>query len=109
MDEKGLFAVHTYNPNGKWDWYEIGGRWDGFLRGNAMIARTLRRQPNLKKLLPHDFVTPDGEWHEEETWHPAGYLGGTFSHKSQSIWLKEFTLALANWPHDRVVCVDRHS
>lgn len=21
----------TYNPNGKWDWYEVGGRWSGML------------------------------------------------------------------------------
>ena len=21
----------TYNPNSKWDWYSIGGRWSGFL------------------------------------------------------------------------------
>ena len=24
--------VTTYNPNSKWDWYSIGGRWDGFIR-----------------------------------------------------------------------------
>lgn len=30
-DEDGNLLT-TYNPNSKWDWYEIGGRWDGELR-----------------------------------------------------------------------------
>jgi hypothetical protein len=29
-DEDG--EVTTYNPKSKWDWYELGGRWTGFLR-----------------------------------------------------------------------------
>lgn len=28
FDEDGNY-ISTYNPNSKWDWYEIGGRWDG--------------------------------------------------------------------------------
>lgn len=27
-------AKCTYNPKSKWDWYRIGGRWDGFLTKN---------------------------------------------------------------------------
>lgn len=30
-DEEGN-ALSTYNPNSKWDWYVIGGRWDGSIR-----------------------------------------------------------------------------
>ena len=29
-DEEGN-ALSTYNPNAKWDWYEIGGRWNGLI------------------------------------------------------------------------------
>jgi len=28
-DEKGMYEVSTYNPESKWDWYQIGGRWAG--------------------------------------------------------------------------------
>lgn len=28
-DENGN-ELSTYNPNSKWDWYSIGGRWDGY-------------------------------------------------------------------------------
>jgi hypothetical protein len=23
---------HMFNPNGKWDWYQVGGRWSGFFK-----------------------------------------------------------------------------
>ena len=31
MDEDGNLYTR-YNPSSKWDWYVIGGRWDGFFR-----------------------------------------------------------------------------
>ena len=41
IDDRGLFAISTFNPNAKWDWYEIGGRWDGHLPGNVLSAAAL--------------------------------------------------------------------
>jgi hypothetical protein len=29
FDEFGIYAMSTYNPDSKWDWYQIGGRWAG--------------------------------------------------------------------------------
>lgn len=35
----GVWAEYsTYNPKSKWDWYQIGGRWAGFLRKKAPLA-----------------------------------------------------------------------
>jgi hypothetical protein len=31
-DDKNLYTYSTYNPNSKWDWYQIGGRWEGMLK-----------------------------------------------------------------------------
>lgn len=31
VDEKGLYHWSTYNPQSKWDWYSLGGRWTGHL------------------------------------------------------------------------------
>jgi hypothetical protein len=28
-NEEGSYG-YTHNPNAQWDWYEVGGRWDGF-------------------------------------------------------------------------------
>ena len=108
VDRLGLFAIHAFNPEGKWDWYEIGGRWDGFLPGNAMGAQTLLKSKNLAKLLPHDFLTPDGEWHEVETFVRAGWLGGHFERTNEKKWLSEFQEALRTYAKYSVVCVDRH-
>src|SRR5690606_6757529 len=30
-DDDGLYSWTTYNPQSKWDWYQIGGRWSGLL------------------------------------------------------------------------------
>lgn len=33
LDENNEWKQYsTYNPNSKWDWYEIGGRWTGFFK-----------------------------------------------------------------------------
>jgi hypothetical protein len=32
FDEQGLYQMSTYNPQSKWDWWVIGGRWTGFYR-----------------------------------------------------------------------------
>jgi len=29
IDKKGIYHWSEYNPNSKWDWYSVGGRWSG--------------------------------------------------------------------------------
>ena len=31
VDEENECLISTYNPDSKWDWYIIGGRWNGYL------------------------------------------------------------------------------
>lgn len=38
VDEKGLFEWSTYNPQSKWDWYTVGGRWAGTLLVKPLVA-----------------------------------------------------------------------
>lgn len=57
----------TYNPNSKWDWFEIGGRWDGSLvdkKGNKV---------NYGKLSDLDFekLKEVRKQDAEETWEKA--------------------------------------
>jgi hypothetical protein len=37
VDDKGGI-ISTYNPNSKWDWYEIGGRWN-----NSITTKDLKK------------------------------------------------------------------
>jgi hypothetical protein len=85
----------TYNPNSKWDWYEIGGRWQGDLDPNYERIKDERNYKTCKcnvchgtgkalkfQLAPHDegnirpvseildycpfaILTPDGHWCEK--------------------------------------------
>ena len=74
----------THNPKSKWDWYALGGRWNG------MIAKYLKPdapEPENNNIVPlahidienPDFgvfaiVTPDGEWHQRAE---MGWFGMT--------------------------------
>jgi hypothetical protein len=64
----------TYNENGKWDWWEIGGRWDDILKDSWKDEshHDLNGKPALlsdlnKDNLPTPFaiITPDGAWHAQ--------------------------------------------
>ena len=68
-DEEGNI-YSTSNPDAKWDWWEIGGRWPGMLK----VGDSRRNSAFVKDI---DFdaapfatfavLTPDGEWHEQES------------------------------------------
>ncbi len=109
VEGKRLFAMTTWNPDGKWDWYEIGGRWRGRLRGNVAGAKTLLNNPRLRELLPFSLLTPDGCWHERETFTAKGWMKWHVERKADGTWLKEVRTALERYPNHRVVCVDIHS
>lgn len=61
VDEDGNI-ITTYNPDSKWDWYEIGGRWSGTIGSrNEMKVSDV----NVDEIsTPYAFVTPSGEWVE---------------------------------------------
>jgi len=83
---KGSGTVRsTYNPESKWDWYRIGGRWAGeiqkkrltsvdhgfnfdaaceALHRNAMTVSAVLTQWEPTDA-PLAILTPDGEWHEK--------------------------------------------
>ncbi len=62
--------LSTYNPKGKWDWYVIGGRWDGWINDRETKGERVAdnmattEQVIARGKIPHAIVTPDGEWHE---------------------------------------------
>ena len=52
-----------YNQKSKWDWFEIGGRWNGAATedGRNIFPLTALRQGWSAFAI----VTPDGQWHEK--------------------------------------------
>ena len=39
--------ISTRNPDAKWDWYCIGGRWDGWITGREEMLGASERRGNL--------------------------------------------------------------
>ncbi|TWT44942.1 hypothetical protein RAS1_13620 [Phycisphaerae bacterium RAS1] len=101
--------LSTYNPDSKWDWYVIGGRWDGWIndletsreRIDDNIAST--REAIERNKIPHAIITPDGEWHER------GQMGwwGTLLTENEN-WDEQARCIFAGFPDERVVVVDAH-
>ena len=66
-DEEGnLYS--TYNPNSKWDWYVVGGRWSNFLTTKS--GEKVDEDYVSELDFPNDFMTfavilPNGRWYEE--------------------------------------------
>jgi hypothetical protein len=113
VDRDGLFEINTWNPEGQWDWFEIGGRWDQYIphsKNNTINAGTLARSNYLSQCLPNYLLTPDKEWLEHERFYLNPDRKG-----SQRVALKDgdwFQLVrdtLQRWPDYTVVCVDIHS
>lgn len=76
--------LSTRNPNGKWDWYEIGGRWSGAIPGDW---EKLYNLPIEKIDTPYAFVTPDGEWVERGE---VGSFGTSSNEMNDDEWDAKF-------------------
>lgn len=99
IDEDGNL-LSRYNPDSKWDWYSIGGRWSGFLctkerddEGNPIRVN----QAQFKdidwdymienNIIPFNYVTEDGEWREKGE---MGWWGMTTNEMEQDDWSGNF-------------------
>lgn len=90
----------TYNPDSKWDWYVIGGRWDGVTQGKerddgeggfnfgpehhqlqynySPVSDLIKR-----KVIPFALITPDGVWNERGK---CGFWGIVKDPKCEDVW-----------------------
>lgn len=112
VDQIGLYALSTFNPDGRWDWYEIGGRWNGTLPGateNVVSAAALAGSKKLQDCLPYCVLTPEGNWLESQRFYRTETLGKVREETmKQQDWLKRVRRTLKRWPDHDVVCVDLH-
>jgi hypothetical protein len=114
----------NYNPDSKWDWYVVGGRWDGalleipytdgksheerqYLHNNSLPVRKLiERYENTGELFTFfALVTPDGAWLEKAR---MGWFAMTSDEKEPDTW-QEATLNLYRAHIDcNITMVDAH-
>ena len=89
IDEDGNL-LSTYNPNSKWDWYEIGGRWSKELINKEGKNTDIDYANQIdwdKTLIPFAFVDPNGVWHDKGE---MGWWAMVSNEKEQYSWEEEF-------------------
>ena len=59
----------TYNPNSKWDWYQVGGRWCGSLKLKHSIEQKVKSEPSLMSLVGNAKEVIDNLNDENKTDH----------------------------------------
>ena len=103
--------LSRYNPAGKWDWHQIGGRWNGWLHDRdckqskladniASVEQVIDRQKFTFAL-----VTPEGEWFERGT---MGWFGAVIDGKTDDQWHTEAEAILRRYMDHSIVLVDAH-
>ncbi len=115
VDEDGN-EYSTYNPESRWDWWEIGGRWHESLRDyDGNYHDTLRISnwdynyiyKDMCTFSTYALLTPDGEWLEPGK---MGWWG--ISHADpidQDKWKRGFTSLIDTFDKDMyVTIVDCH-
>ena len=128
LNEDGSISS-TYNQNSKWDWYRIGGRWDGYLTKIAAesedggfnfddkhetIDKNMITVEKHIENVKEDFInhacfgllTKEGEWLERGD---MGWWGTVKDEKTTTDWQEEYIKVLQNQlKDDYIVAVDCH-
>lgn len=97
--------LSTYNPNSKWDWYGVGGRWNGALitkAGNHLNRALVKDVDWSKTNIPFAFVDNIGKWFEKGE---MGWWGCVSNAKEEDAWNKEFKKFLDNLSEDTLVTI----
>ena len=129
-NEKGDFGYFA-NPNSKWDWYEMGGRWRGYFKpkpGRSGVVgkmssfdkKDMRIWPEgvdqaykgyidfeaMFKERPNDIATfavlMDGKWYEKGE---MGWWGMVRNEKADEDWNNEFRMLIDSIPDDLLLTV----
>lgn len=111
----------TYNPNSKWDWYEVGGRWGGCLKtkNGKFVDECMLDELDWneeknedtkfhyhKSCVPFAIIV-DGEWFEKGQ---MGWFAFTTNEKSKDVWRNEFNQIFEKIPKNgtEVYLIDFH-
>lgn len=99
-NEGSAFFKTKEGTPAKWDWYEKGGRWSGFIPNNQCLVAELPEE------VPFALLLPDGSWHEKGE---MGWFGITKSdEKDEDKWAVEVARLLGQFPEHLVLNYDLH-
>ena len=116
----------TYNPESKWDWWRIGGRWNGDIQGESKgdgdgynfgeefqqlkpnvipVSELLKDKGALNDRTPFAVITPEGEWAERGK---MGWWGAVHNGKDRHEWAKTVHRIYEKYPDHIAVGLDLH-
>lgn len=124
IEDGHLYYLTSYNPRSKWDWYVIGGRWDGALRNDADCEICKKDWRHLydfhngrpdalqNNMLPVHEIPEDFESFAvvtEHGWHELGHMGwwAVVSDENED-WPKQFKWLKEEHQDHMAVLVDLH-
>jgi hypothetical protein len=120
LDKHGLYYLSRYNPDSRWDWYVIGGRWNGVIAGKPrdddqggfnfanefhQLSENVATVKDAAVTECFAFVLPD------EKWLAAGDMGwwGMVSNEaSEDKWNAALQELAAKYADHLIVGVDCH-
>lgn len=77
VDDKGVVSkvIDITNPNGKWDWYVVGGRWDGFflLKDGSYVNSAIKGDIDFETIRNNTAIEAEEEWNEYRKISPDGW------------------------------------
>ena len=99
-----------YNPKAKWDWWVVGGRWNGLIKGitstTESIENNLEKAGKIKaKNFPFAIVTPEGEWVGQGD---MGWFAIVSNEKDQNTWTKTCQTIFKKYKDLDVIGIDCH-
>lgn len=109
----------TFNPNSKWDWYSLGGRWSGLLKlKNGAQGKTgspslvMKNSVGIDQAKKGDIenlseittfaVLKDGKWHERGE---MGWWGTVSNEKEEDKWKTEFDKMIQELPDETLISI----
>ena len=114
MIDKDGNILSNYNPKSKWDWYVVGGRWDGGIpmKTNTKLEikscnECMVSQIDMDKIkTPFAYIDTNGNWNERGE---MGWFGASSNDKDEKSWNDEFKKFIKNQKKSTIVTlVDCH-
>jgi hypothetical protein len=92
------------NPNSKWDWYSLGGRWSGSieLNNSKKVDSAIKKNiSNLNDIVCFSIIK-DGKFYESGL---MGWWGFVSDEKDESEWENEFKKLISDLPDDTLISI----
>lgn len=114
MIDKDGNLLSKYNPKSKWDWYVVGGRWNGGIPMKTNMKLEIKScneckvsQIDMDKIdTPYAYVDTNGNWNERGE---MGWFGISTNDKDKDSWDDEFKKFINNQKKSTIVTlVDCH-